>query len=167
LPFDYKAHIQTVVDILKAHNTTTAAPALSLSLTTAIVSDNIRADDPEKVRIRGDEYPAIFVRISTKNENFKGLGETGQTRNKKMASVSFDIIGMYQKDGASQAHKDVLLEIYTLARNIEGVFQQEYNLSGTALYCNPLTTNFIPAMENEGSWVKMVLIELNAVYLFR
>lgn len=166
MPFDYEANISAVKNALTNANTTTAVVDLSSGLTTRVIT--IEIDDPEIRSLRNLDYPAVFVRLSNKNEDYETLGGTGPTRNRKKAEVLFDIYGLYHKEGAVTAHKNVLTEIYRLAENIEGVFQQEFTLSGTSLWCNPETTQFSPAFQGrEGTWVKACLVELKARYLFR
>lgn len=95
------------------------------------------------------------------------MGSPGPSGNKKMAEVTYDIFGFYHKDGAYTQHTTVLNEIYRLAGNIEGVFQAEFTLSGTSLFCNPVKTEFFGPFQSNGVWVKGVLVELQAKYLFR
>lgn len=165
MPFDYEANITAVYNVLANSNTTTATVDLSSGLTSRV--KNIYKNDPATTSIREDSYPCIFVRISSKNEEFASLGGTGPGGNKKRATCVFDVIGLYHKDGAITAHSTVLNEVYKLAENIEGVFQQEYTLSQTALWCNPRRTEFFGPFQSEGVMVKGVLIELEGDYLFR
>lgn len=165
MPFDYEANTTAVKNALTSHNTTTASPDLSSGLTRRV--QNIYIDDPEIVSIRQLTYPCVFVRLSNKDEDYASLGATGPTGNKKTATVVYDLIGLYHKDGAHTAHSGVLTEIYRLAENMEGVFQAETTLSTTALWCNPKKTEFIGPFSSDGIWVKAVLVELEARYLFR
>ena len=85
-----------------------------------------------------------------------------------MKKVIYDVFAMYMKEGANDSTENLLVDVHNLARNIEGVFQAEFDLSNTALWCNPRTTIFanVPA-DTEGSWVRTILIELEAMYHFR
>lgn len=165
--FGYYSNLTAIINCLKAHNTTTASPDLSASLTSRLSDDNVLADDPEVVEWRADRLPALFVRISNKEEESGGLGNTGANGAQKMATVRYDVIGMYPYEGGSGANQTALNEVYNMARNIEAVFQQEHNLSGTALYCNPGRTNFMNPFNLNGTWIKTVLVELEASYIFR
>lgn len=170
MPFEYLINVTSVINVLKAHNTTTASPDLSLSLASGRISDdNIQNTDPEIVMTRNDGFPAIFVRISNKDEAFQGVGRTGNTsdRVRKEGKVTYDVIGFVQKESARLSHESLLNDAYILARNIEGVFQKEFDLSGTALWCNPGSTDFYGPFEVKGSWLKTVLVRLEAKYLFR
>lgn len=165
MPFDYEANLTAISNALSQYNTTTASPDLSAGLTRRV--QNIYLSDPETVSKRADIFPAIFVRISTKDESYGSLGATGPTGNKKLANVTYDIFGFYKKDGGYTQNQTLLTEVYRLAENIEGIFQAEFTLSGTSLHCNPVRTEFFGPFITEGVTVKGVLIELEARYLFR
>lgn len=165
MPFDYEANIGAVYNALLNANTTTASVDLSSGLTSRV--KNVYKNDPAVTSVRADSYPCIFVRITSKDEDFGSLGATGVAGNKKLATCSFDVIGLYHKDGVAGAHATVLNEVYKLAENIEGVFQNNLTLSNTAMWCNPKRTEFFGPFQSEGVFVKGVLIQLDARYLFR
>lgn len=165
MPFDYENNTLAIVNALTAYNTTTAVVDLSSGLTTRV--KNIYRSDPDVVDLRGDIYPAVFVRVSRKEESFAGLGATGPTGARKHAVVTYDVIGLYRKDGMNSTQQAVLVEIERLAENIEGVFQREYTLSATALFCNPVSTNFLGPFGTDNMWIKGVIVELEAEYHFR
>lgn len=165
MPFDYEANITAIKNALVAYNTTTANPDLSSGLTTRV--QNVYINDPETVNIRADEFPAIFIRTISKQEDFGSIGAPGPTGVKKNANVIYEVIGLYQKDGFHTSHEAALTEIYRLAENIEGVFQAEHRLSATALWVNPARTEFFTGFVREGVFVKGVSVELAARYLFR
>ena len=163
--FDYKANTLAIANVLTNANTTTAAVDLSGGLTTRV--KNVYRNDPEVVDMRGDVYPAVFVRINRKEEDFEGLGVTGTNGAFKKAVATYDIIGFYRKDGANSAHANVLLELEVLAKNIEAVLQNEMTLSGTALWCQPVNTEFIGPYGGDNMWIKGIRVELSARYHFR
>lgn len=166
--FEYKTNINAVVQALKDYNTCTSNAYLSESLTTAIHNDNIYNRNPEVTVLNGRNLPAIFVRINNSGEEYMGIGPTGSSGAKKEKTVTYDVIGMYPSQGQSNREEDRLEEVYNLARNIEHVFQEEYKLSNTALWCNPATSDFQgPFGLEDGTLVKTVNIELQAKYLFR
>lgn len=166
--FEYKTNINSVVNALKDYNTCTSTPFLSQSLTTEINNNNIFNRNPEVYELNGRNLPAIFVRIPNSEEDFEGIGPTGSTGAKKRKTVIYDIIGMYPKPSMAKDEDDSLEEIYKLSRNIEAVFQAEYKLSNTALWCNPRSTDFQgPFGLEDGTVLKTVMIELEAQYLFR
>lgn len=170
MPFEYGTNVTALVNVLRDANTTTATHNLSASLSSAILNDNIQASDPEIITVRNDRLPSVFVRISNKDESFAGLGPTGvgSTRTKREAKVIYDVIGMYGKDSASDSHETLLGQVYTLARNIETIISHEYTLSNTALWCQAASTDFYgPFNVQGGGWVKVVLIKVEARYLFR
>lgn len=163
--FDYRTNITAIKTVLDAANTTTASPDLSGSLTTRV--KNVYLNDPEIVDMRGDIYPAIFIRVNKKDENFEGLGATGPNGALKRADVSYDVIGFYRKDGVNSTHASALSELDKLAQNMEAVFERDFTLSGTALYCQPVTTEFLGPFGGDNMWIKGVRVELSARYLFR
>lgn len=165
MPFNYGDNIQAVLNCLTDHNTTTATPYLSQSLTTRVVT--ISENDPEVSSIRSDDYPAVFVRVRNASEDYGELGPTGPARGKKIKDVTFDILAFYKRDGDISAHSTQKRELYMLARNIEGVFQQEYTLSNTALWCNAEATDFIGPISGNGVMVSGAMVTLRAKYHFR
>lgn len=168
MPFEYSTNLESILNALKDYNTTTASPYLSDSLTTKILNTNIIGEDSEMLEIRADNLPAIFVRISNKEEDFASMGATGSSGVRKKAIVFYDVIAMYSKDSGYDQHATVLDEIYKLARNVEGVFQKERTLSSTALFSQVTETNFLSPIElNNGIMVKSALLKLRAEYLFR
>ena len=165
MPFDYEANTLAVANTLTNANTTTATVDLSSGLTTRV--RNIYRSDPAIVGLRGDIYPAVFVRVNRKEEEFAGLGATGPAGARKQATVSYDVIGFYRKDGGRQSQADVLVELERFAENIEGVFQQETTLSGTAMWCQVKQTDFYGPFQNDESWIKAIVCSLDARYHFR
>lgn len=167
--FDYNAALNAVVQALKDSNTTTSTTPLSNGLTTPLDSANIVKGDPSVTRVRQDRLPAIFVRISNASEDFLDIGATGPTGNSKQKDVVFDIFAMYQKEGAQADYASVLDAIGKLAQNIESVFQREFRLSGTAMWCQVKSTAIanVPIDSDGSTWVKTALLELEARYFFR
>lgn len=167
MPFDYATNVGAIYQALLDYNTTTASPNLSANLTRPVNSNNIYKNDPAIVGLRGDIYPAIFVRVNHKSEDFAGLGMTGPAGARKQAIVSYDVIGFYRKDGAHTPQSTVLVELERLAQNIEGVFQAEPTLSGTAMWCQAKETEFYGPFANDEMWIKAVVVNLEARYHFR
>lgn len=165
MPFAYQTNTAAVVNALSQYNTTTASPDLSANITTRV--KNVYNDNPQIFGVRFDELPAVFVWADSADEEYGSLGETGPSSNRKYKSATYNILGIYRKDGAHTPHEAALTEIYRLAGNIEGVFQAEHTLSGTALWCNPASTEFLDPGLLGGVWAKGVLIKLEARYLFR
>ena len=165
MPFDYEANVGAVYNVLTNANTTTATVDLSSGLTTRV--KNVYRNDPGIVGLRGDIYPAVFVRVNKKTEDFAGMGPTGPAGARKQATVEYDVIGFYRKDGAYGTQQQVLIELERLAGNIEGVFQAEYTLSGTAMFCQAMETNFYGPFSRDEVWIKAVVVTLEAHYFFR
>lgn len=168
--FDYQTRLNVILDILKSHNTTTASPNLSASLTTSIVDDNIVSDDAE-VRLssfRADRFPAIFIRVSDDEEEPGSLGQTGASGTKKFVTVNYEILGIVARAGAHTGQEAILNDVYTLARNIKGALAEHQRLDGDALWSNAESVNFSTAVDiEEGSWIKGVLVSFQARYLYR
>lgn len=167
--FNYTTNLAAVVQALKDYNTTTAAIDLSAGLTTRIPDDNIMAGDPSVSMIRNDRIPAVFVRINSADENFLSIGPTGPTKNTKEKNVVYDIFAMYAREGVNATFADTLNEIGNMVRNIEAVFQAEFQLSATALWCQARRTSIanVPLDSQGATWIKTAMIELEAKYYFR
>lgn len=169
MPFDYTTHLDSVVNALKNYNSAGSSPDLSNSLTERIDNGNVVASDPnvDPSALRADRLPAIYVMISRKDESGATIGRTGTSGVRKKATVEYEVFGIYGKAGGHSPHSELLTDVYKLAKNIEGVFQAEVKLSNTALWCNPYSTEFSPAIEIGEGFAKCVLVKLTAVYLFR
>lgn len=167
MPFDYEANVAAVNNNITAHNTTTATPDLSSGMTTRVRT--IRVDDPDIAAIRWQELPAVFVRVQAAEEEPSGLGLTGPgaTRVQKFKTAIYEVIGLYPRDGAHTTNRAHMTEVYRFAENAEGVFQQEFTLSGTALWCHPERTDFGAFQVEGGDVVKAFVTTLRARYLFR
>lgn len=165
MAFEYATNLTAIKNALDQYNTTTASPDLSANLTTRV--RNVYLNDPTVVGMRGDIYPAIFVRVNKKKEDFASLGQTGPTRAMKEAVVNYDIIGFYRKDGAWTQNLTAMVELERMARNIEGVFEAEPTLSATAMWCQPVDTEFYGPFQTREMWIKAVVVSLEAHYLFR
>lgn len=166
---DYNAKMDAVVQALLDYNTTTSSPDLSADLANRVRDENIKIGDPDVEMIRADKMPAIFVRLEKSMENFAAIGATGPTGASKEKIVTFSIFAMYGRAGGSQRHVDAMTSVADLVRNIEAVFQAEYKLSNTAMWCNPKksTITNVPVDANGTTWIKTALVELEAKYFFR
>lgn len=167
--FDYNAKLEAVVQALTDYNTTTSSPDLSADLANRVKDANIKIGDPDVEMIRTDNMPAIFVRVDKSMESFAAIGATGPGGTSKEKTVTFSIFAMYGRAGGSQRHSDAMTSVADLVRNIEAVFQAEYKLSNTALWCNPKNTTItnVPIDANGSTWIKTALVELEAKYFFR
>ena len=165
MPFDYEANLTAIKNCLDQHNTTTASPDLSSGMTTRV--RNVVINDPDVAAIQWDDLPAVYIRMQQATEEAAGLGPTGPSGVRKTKEAQIELVGMYHRDGAHTASRTHLTEVYRLAENLEGVFQAEYTLSGTALFCHPATTNFGAFQLGDGARVKGFVTTLRAKYHFR
>jgi hypothetical protein len=167
MAFAYNTNIDAVISALKNHNTTTASPDLSGGLNVRVDSDNILMVDPKLIQPRADRLPAIYVKYGSKTEEYAGIGATGPSGHKKQATTIIQVYGLVGKYGGYETGETLLRDLYTLAANCETVFQAEYTLSNTALWCNPGTTDFETPYDYGEGFSKPFLINLTAEYLFR
>lgn len=167
MAIEYKDHLETIKGILAAANTTTASVDLSGSMTSRIPDAGIFAGDIETKSIKAYEYPCIFVRAEEKSEEFVTMGVTGSTGNYKQAEVTYNIVGLYRKEGMYSPNETLMEDVYNMARNVEAVLRENVTLNGTCLWCNPETTDFIGPYENNGIWIKGFSVKLKAKYHFR
>lgn len=165
MAFGYNTNVTALYNVLNNANTTTAAVDMSSGLDERI--KKVAVADPAVVNLRNYEFPAVFVKIDSKAENFEGIGGTGSARELKSADVEYQVVGLYKKYGATTTNDALLTDIYKLADNIESVIRAEYTLSGTASWCQPAATDFIGPFEGEGTLIKGVMITVKARYYFR
>lgn len=166
MAFDYNSRLINVLNVLVDNNTTTSAVDISNGLYTRINSDDIIAIDPELTVPRADRLPAIYVTIVSKDEEFAGLGATGIQKSPKLSTVYYNVLGIIGKYGAYEGQSTTLKDVYIIAHNIERVFQKEYKLSNTAMWCNPVSTEFSAPVKLGEGFAKAVLVRLQARYMF-
>ena len=165
--FAYITNLNAVINVLKNHNTTTASPDLSANLNVRVDNDNILITDPNIIQPRADRMPSIFVLYASKTEEYSGIGATGFAGHKKQGTGNIQVFGLVGKFGGYEPDETVLKDVYNLASNCEAVFQQEFTLSNTCLYCNPNTTNFNTGLNYGEGFARPFVINLSAEYLFR
>jgi hypothetical protein len=164
--FDYLGKLTSVYNALCDANTTTAHADLSEGLTDRV--KNIVMDDPNVRKAKDVDHPMIWIWMEDTKSDFDELGGTGLGAGAtKRKTVNYRILATVHKPGMLAEHSKGLQEIYNLADNIETVFRTEYNLSGTALWCNPVETNFLGPVDLGGSYIKGVIIRLETEYLWR
>jgi hypothetical protein len=165
MAFDYTGKLTALYNVLSNANTTTATYDLSKSLDSRIKI--VSKADPTIVNLRNYQFPAVFCKIESKTEDFDGIGGTGETRNLKEADVTFQVVGLYKKYGATTSNEDLLADVYQLADNIESVIREDCTLSGTASWAQPESTDFVGPFEGDGTLVKGCLITVRGKYYFR
>lgn len=165
MAFNYLSNLDSLVSVLSSHNTTTASPNLSGSLSSAVVT--IEDRDWEVQQLRVSDVPGVFVRIADSAEEFASLGNTGPSGNRKFKEVNYEILGVYRKEGLTQENADLARMAYQLAANIEGVLQANVTLTNTALWVNPERSDFTASFQHQGSWLKGVVVRAKARYFFR
>jgi hypothetical protein len=116
---------------------------------------------------RADRLPLILVSYDTKQEEYSGIGATGASGHKKQGTANFQIFGLVGKYGGYEPDNVLLSDVYTLAGNIEAVFQAEYQLSNTAMWCNAGLTNFNTQYNYGKGFARPFVINLSAEYLFQ
>ncbi len=160
MSFDYVSKITTLVDVLKAHNTTTASPDLSSSLTSRI--QTITTAEPDVSGQRHGFYPYISVELSGANEQETQIGDFSGRR--KIKTATYNIWGFYKKEGISKSQSQQLTDFYQMANNIEAVLKRESTLSGTALHIDVVSTDFTERRDN--NLIKVLKIETSAKYFY-
>lgn len=167
MTFPYNTVTTAVINVLKNHNTTTATPDLSDGLNVRVDNDNIILADIRLVQPRADRLPLVCVLMESKTEEYSGIGATGYAGHKKQGTAIVQIGVIVGKYGGYEADDTVLTDLYKLASNMEGVFQQEYKLSNTALWCNPASSNFVDVYNYGDGFARPFLINLTTEHLFR
>ena len=161
MAIDYVSKVKTVVDILDAHNTSTASPDLSASLTSRVV--DIYNDDPNITGGRNTKYPCLWVTIQNASEEETQIGDFTGRRKEKL--ITYDITGVYKKDGMSRNHEDVMKDFYQLASNTEAVIKRESTFSGTALHVGIVNTDFKTEYADQ-TWMKIFRITAEVKYFY-
>lgn len=160
MAIDYVNKCQTVVDVLKASNTTTASPDLSASLTSRIAS--ITVAEPMMVGARRGDFPCVFVNVARATENETQIGDYSGRRKEK--TITYNIWGFYKKEGLSKTQPANLVDMYQMASNIEAVVKRQGTFSGTALHVGLVETDFQQYGEN--NLIKALKIEMQIRYFY-
>lgn len=160
MAIDYVAKINNFVALLAAHNTTTATPDLSSSLTTRV--QTITVSEPDVSGARHGFYPCIMVEMATASEQETQIGDF--TGRRKIKDVVYNVWGFYKKEGISKNQNQQLTDFYQLASNVEAVIKREASLSGTALLVSPVSTTFTERRENNS--IKVLKIETTVRYFY-
>lgn len=160
MAIDYNSKISTLVGLLQAHNTTTASPDLSGSLTTRI--QTITTAEPDVSGQRHGFYPYVSVELSNANEEETQIGAFSNRR--KIKNITFNIWGFYKQEGISKNQTQLLSNFYQMASNIEAVLKAESTMSGTALFVQPISTSFSERRDN--NLIKVLKIETSISYFY-
>ena len=167
MSFPYNTITTAVINALKNHNTTTASPDLSNGLNVRVNNDNIILGDIRLIQPRADRLPLICVLVDSKTEEYSGIGATGPAGHKKQGTAIIQISVIMGKYGGYEADSTVLTDLYKFAANCETVFQAEYNLSNTCLYCNPASSSFVDVNNYGDGFSRPFMINLTTEHLFR
>lgn len=165
--FPYNTLTTSIINVLKNNNTTTSTPDLSSGINVRVDNDNIILADIRLIQPRADRMPLITVLVESKSEDYSAIGATGPTRNRKSGTANIEIGFLVGKYGAYEADSVALTDIYKLASNAESVFQKEYTLSNTCLYCNPESSSFLGAYNYGEGFARPFIITLVTHHLFR
>lgn len=160
MAIDYVNKISTFVDLLRAHNTTTASPDLSSSLTTRI--QTITSAEPDVSGSRHGFFPQIMVELGNANEDETQIGDF--TGRRKIKTINYNVWGFYKKEGMSKNQSQQLTDFYQMASNIETVIKRESTFSGTALHVDVVSTDFTERREN--NLIKVLKIETAVKYFY-
>jgi hypothetical protein len=160
MAIDYVNKAQTVVDVLRSFNTTTAAVDLSASLTTRIAS--ITVAEPDMVGARRGDFPCVFVSIARASEAETQIGDYSGRRKQK--TINYEIWGFYKKEGISKTQSANLKDMYQLASNIEAVLKRNGTFSSTALHIGGVDTDF--KQHEENNLIKALKIETQVSYFY-
>lgn len=151
MPLNYRNILTNITDLLIANTGT-----LDDSITTS--PRLITRGDPNNVPVQVTQYPAIFVQLNSKSEDFSQIGQR-----QKDITLNFNIYALVQKSTNSDSSD---LDVQNLARNIETVLRTTsgVTLSQTVLYCNPKSCAFDSAFK-DGIWLSAALIDLECKIL--
>lgn len=148
----YKTYKDAIIALLRANMAT-----LNLNLTegTFTQSAQIVGGNPVTVPVPNSLYPIIMVDYVSKTEDFLNIGNAGRKR----PVIIYRVFGITRKLTSANDAND---EIGLLAGNIEGIFRDNIDISGTVLYSQPITTDF-GLMEDKSVYVNIVAIDLQVI----
>jgi hypothetical protein len=127
----YVTILNTIISYLQA-NKTTLNTNLSTNKTFTSNSQFILGDPITTPIMRG-RYPFIWVGLSSKDEEYAGVGER---KDVIMSALIYPAVTI-RKNKA-----DTLTELYYLTDNIEGLMRDNTDLNDAVLWTNTTTTDF-------------------------
>lgn len=160
MAIDYVAKVSTFVDLLRAHNTTTASPDLSASLSTRI--QTITAAEPDMSGSRHGFYPLVMVELARGSEEETQIGDF--TGRRKIKTITYNVWGFYKKEGISKNQSQQLTDFYQMGSNLEAVIKRESSFSGTALHVQLVDTDFTERREN--NMIRVIKLETSVKYFY-
>jgi hypothetical protein len=161
MSIDYVGKVQKITDILEEHNTTTASPDLSQSMSSRIKF--VYNDDPNMRGTRNDEMPAVFVTINSASESETQMGDYANRQKEK--EVVYNIYGVYNREGFSQESQEALVEYYRMAQNVEAVIKAESIFSTSAIHIDSVNTEFL-TVKPENNQVKVFVVNMRVRYFY-
>jgi hypothetical protein len=129
----YVTILNAIVSYLQSNKTT-----LNNNLTsgkTFTANTQFIIGDPITTPIMRGRYPFIWVGLSSKDEDFAGIGSSGN-KDAIMTSIVYPAVTI-RKDKA-----DTLTELYNLSDNIEGLFRDNIDIDDAVLWANISSTDF-------------------------
>jgi len=123
MPWGMYTQTTAVINLLSKHNTTTSTLDISSGLTNRV--QLIRRGKYGQVPIPNTQYPAIFVRIRSKDSD--EFSQLGACKGKRDQYASIEIVPIVQVGTYLDSEK----EMYQLTSNIEALIRARISLSST------------------------------------
>jgi len=148
----YKTIKDAIITLLRAN-----MAALNTSLTEGTFTANtqIVGGNPITIPVPLSIYPIIMVDYVSKTEDFLNIGNSGRKR----PTLIYRVFAVARKTTSANDAND---EIGILTGNIEGVFRDNIDISGTVLYSQPINADF-GLMEDKSVYVNVVAIDLQVI----
>lgn len=145
---DLNSLLGTIENILKTNNTNTSSYDVSNNLNkrVKVFHKGVRGLH-ETVPVQKSLYPAIFLELDTKEENFGLIGNTA----KRDMEIKVDVIAVTDYQSADK--KEISdKEIIYLTQNIEEVFRNYTRLSTTATVLENISNTDYSVVNNESTY---------------
>lgn len=159
--FQYTDIQDSIVNNLKLNNTITSSYNLNLSVTTAIISDNILYGHINTFPIRADRLPMILVNFDSKEIDSADMGRAVLVNTRKIATAQWSIYAIVGSYGGWEGQETGFKDIYALTRNIEHILDHNVQLSNTVMWCNVQSAKIV-VPEAEKSFAGYSLLTLIA-----
>lgn len=147
--FQYTDIHDSIISVLKKDNTSTSSYNLNLSVTTALVDDNILYGHINTFPIRADRLPMVLVSFDNKELESADMGRSVLSNTRKMAVAQYNIFAIVGAYGGWEGQEVGLKDIYYLTRNIEQIIDHNVQLSNTVMWCNISTVKIIIPNEEQ------------------
>lgn len=142
--------INSVKNLLEKNNTTTSSTDVSSSLNNRAKTFKAGVNNMSIIApVAKTQYPAVFVELNNKPQQFGLIGNTA----KRDQQISFSVVCVTEYNSGAGEYESACQESIQLADNVEILFRNKIRLSQTSitLDANAISTEYGTRLEDSYS----------------